>query len=149
SFWLLDAAYKQKADGRASGSMPVLVLTPGHVEVMANAEVGEYVVAHPDSIFLIPDGQDQSTRDQLASRRRGDGVSRTFPVTRLGPGRQDIEVECRSDGAWAGWYEVTDRTIVPKYVKLYGPGFIFLVVLFAVFLTGLTWFVRALLRTGM
>ena len=148
SFWLLDAAYKREADGRASEYMPVLVLTAGHIEVMANAEVGEYVGAHPDYTFLVPDGQDQALRDQLASWRRGDGVSRTFRVTRHTPGHQSIEVECRGDGAWVGWYEATDKAIVPKYVKLYGPGFIFLVLSVAGLLTGLIWFVGARVWRG-
>src|SRR6185369_14894159 len=96
----------------------------------------------------IPDGQDQALRDQLASWRRGDGVSRTFTVTRHAPGQQYIEVECRGDGAWVGWYEATDKAIVPKYVKLYGPGFIFLVLSVAGLLTGLIWFVGARVWRG-
>ncbi len=140
SFILLDRVYKRPVEATSAPFMPVLVLTPGHVEVIPYPSVNTYVEAHPGSSFLIPDDQVVALGEQLRVWRR-DGVMRTFRVETLSPGRQYIEVECFGDGNWAGWYEATDKAILPRYAKLYGPGFIFLVIPLATVFTGSLWFV--------
>ena len=140
SFVVLDRAYKREADESSSSYMPVLVLTSGNIEVMANSEVETFVQAHPDATFLIPEGEIEALNLQLQASHRDD-VSRSFTVEQLSPNRQYVHVECRAEGAWAGWYEATDKAIVPRFSKIYGSGFVFLVVPLAGILTGAVWFV--------
>src|SRR4051794_20649825 len=81
-FQLLDRAYKRPVDERTSKFMPVLVLTPGHIEVMQYSAVDDYIGLHPNYTFLIPRDQLDFLGQQLRASPPSD-VLRTFQVEQL------------------------------------------------------------------
>jgi hypothetical protein len=107
--------------------LPLLVFTPGQVDIIWYDQLDDFKREHPDYSFLVPRGQEDSMNEKLlASYRRKVPTADAFPkfeVEELAPGRQSLELGLYGDGETVVWYEVTDKEISPKYYKMYGPLF--------------------------
>jgi hypothetical protein len=76
----------------------------------------------------------------------GIDASWKLQVSELSSDRQRIELVRLGDGYWGGIYDATATTITPKYKKITGPLFAFVILLVTLVLKGLLWGAGFLLR---
>lgn len=137
----LDQTSQEAANEKNVSYMPVIVLSSDKIDLIPFDQVKEYQRQQPNSSFLIPQDREEILRQELrelAIQRHVDAFW-TFKVEQRAEGKQLLHVSCLGDGATESWYEATDKTIQFKFVKRYGPGFVFIVLQYACPLTALLW----------
>lgn len=153
---LQDRALKQQVSGETPPMFPILVITPQGVgsglraDIVYQRDLPQFLENHPEFSYLVPPGQEEVLNSQLRGRSRagrnppdfnaesGDPWQAHFRVEQLSEGRQNLEVFSTwdDDRMNTGWYEATDKDILPQYHSSYfGPGTGFN----AFFLTALVW----------
>ena len=114
---------------------PVVLMTPGRSQIIILDSLKTYQQKDPVYSFLVPDGKEELINRQLkeSQKERGAKGIPEIRVTRLGDGRQQIELEISTDGFFLARYEATDKEVRPLTFKSSGP-------LFPIFPCGATFF---------
>ena len=131
-----DENSKSPANEQTSALMPVVAISGGNISLFPYREIEDYIQSNPDHTFLISEVQEENLRQQLQKQSK-EKASWTFKVEQRSPGKQLIWVSVHGDRFTEGWYEATDKTISPRYVKRIGAGEALGAALFAFLITGL------------
>jgi hypothetical protein len=116
---------------------PVLVIDGG-VPAIVTVDPGAVPPLPRGASYLVPRGREAEVERRLNAGDTRDGSWR-LRVEHLGPARQHIELYWISDGYFGGAYEATATAIVPRYRKLTGAGFAFIVLATATGMALLVW----------
>ncbi|HEX9985416.1 MAG TPA: hypothetical protein VGF69_19320 [Thermoanaerobaculia bacterium] len=126
-------------------AFPLVVMDGGVPRVSAIGDVGGIPAFPAGASYLIPDGQERAVEARLNADAPRDADGRwVLRVERVSVDRQQIELYRMDDGYWGGGYEATPSSITPRYRKITGPGFAFVVGRYALFFNVALWTVGAL-----
>jgi hypothetical protein len=90
--------------------------------------------------YLIPAGQERVVEARLNADAPRDADGRwVLSVKQVAVDRQHIELYRMNDGYWGNGYEATPSSITPRYRKITGPGFAFVVGRYALLLNAAVW----------
>jgi hypothetical protein len=142
---------------------PILVVTHDgakrsyEAEIVYKESLDAFLASHPSYTFLVPEGLDESLQKEIYSRcrcspgYRGDRYDwqaghwfAHFKVERRSKDRQSLRVECTwdDDRKNVGWYEATDKEVIPKsYLFYFGPGVAIYEGTRALFIAALIWLI--------
>lgn len=119
---------------------PVLVMAGDVPWIVKTTDPGALPPLPRHVSYLVPREGEAAIERSLSERHLpASGGHWRLRVEQLGAGRQEIELYWISDGYAGGAYEATATTIVPKYRKVTGPGFAFVVLGTAVGMAVLLW----------
>ncbi|HEV2022205.1 MAG TPA: hypothetical protein VGQ94_06715 [Terriglobales bacterium] len=127
---------KREVTGVTPDMFPILVMTPQpgsstpKAQIVYQKDLEEFLTKNPQHSYLVPAGMEASLQNQLmqqSSMNKNPSDSGTppwsasFEVERLPNGHQLLEVDAPpyDDLPDTGWYEATDKEVIPRYHKTY------------------------------
>lgn len=128
---------RKEVQGTLPALFPVLVIADERPQIVWGDKLEEFKAAHPDYSFLVPPEKVAAYRQQIEANVRarqsppnfdwGSELpwSASFKIEGHANGRQQLLVDATfdDDRMNMGWYEATEKEILPRYHTLYfGPG---------------------------
>ncbi|MFA6216462.1 MAG: hypothetical protein WDL87_02260 [Candidatus Omnitrophota bacterium] len=87
---------------------------PYQPSIVSLGELKQAIRQIKDYTFLVPQGFDKKLQAQLKNGY--------FHVKRMRDGSQQIQVQQPSEGVMYSWYEAQDKTVIPKYEKVWSES---------------------------
>ncbi len=147
---------RKEVHGTLPNSFPVLVLADERPRIVWGDKLEEFKAAHLDYSFLVPPEKEAEYRQQIEANVRARQSppsfewdselpwSASFKIEGHANGRQQLMVDATfdDDRMNIGWYEATEKEILPRYHTLYfGPGHVLGTFPVAVLITAAIWIV--------
>jgi hypothetical protein len=128
---------KRRVEGGLPDAFPVVVRVGDKAQVVFGDDLNQYLKDHPNYSFLIPQHQIDKFQSQIKSDTRATKSPPNFDETydlpwdafftvqTIAPDKQAFKVYATwdDDRVNVGWYEATDREMLPQYhTEYFGPS---------------------------